>query len=190
MNRVFIVHRWDGSPESDWYPWLKIKLLAHGDFEVKILEMPEPHHPKIVAWVSTLKEAVGKPDKKTFFVGHSIGCQAILRYLEKIEDEVGGAILVAPWFSLTAEAIPTKNEEEIARPWLEIPLKFWKIKNKCKFVAIFSDNDPYVPLENSEFFRENLGAKIIVESGRGHYTESDGVKEVPLVLEELLEICG
>ena len=51
-------------------------------------------------WVAEITKIVEAPDKDTYFIGHSIGCQAILRYLEKINSPVGGALFVAGWFFL------------------------------------------------------------------------------------------
>jgi len=58
------------------------------------------------------------------------------------------------------------------------------VKNYCpNITAIFSENDPFVPLGDKDIFSEKLGAKIIVEKGQGHFTEDDGVTEMPEVLE-------
>ena len=96
-KRVFIVHGWSGSPYKDWIPWLKSELQTRG-FEAYAPEMPDPDEPDIAEWVHMLKMSVGKPDRNTFFVGHSIGCQTILRFLETLGEgeETGGAVLVAP----------------------------------------------------------------------------------------------
>ena len=67
-----------------------------------------------------------------------MGCQAILRYLEKLENKkIGGAIFVAGWFNLsefTFKEEPADEEEErnIAKPWLETPMNFKKIKEYNK----------------------------------------------------------
>src|SRR3989344_3577618 len=82
MKRVFIVHGWDFNPEVNWYPWLKKELEKKG-FKVIVPEMPNTSEPKINAWVSYLKKVVGKLDEETYFIGHSIGCQTIMRFLEK-----------------------------------------------------------------------------------------------------------
>ncbi|PIN87901.1 hypothetical protein COV12_01405 [Candidatus Woesearchaeota archaeon CG10_big_fil_rev_8_21_14_0_10_32_24] len=81
MQEVFIVHGWGGFPEEVWFPWLK-EELEKKNFKVTILEMPNSEEPKIDVWVSYLKEKVGAPSLDTYFVGHSIGCQTILRYSE------------------------------------------------------------------------------------------------------------
>jgi len=56
-----------------------------------------------------------------------------------------------------------------------------------KFTAFFSDNDKFTRLteENKRIFGDELGAKIIVEHNRGHFSGSDGVTQLPSVLEAL-----
>jgi predicted alpha/beta hydrolase family esterase len=55
-------------------------------------------------------------------------------------------------------------------------------------VAIFSDNDPFVLPENQESWEEKVGAKIIVENDKGHFSGSDGVDSLPSALEALLKM--
>lgn len=123
QKRAFIIHGWDGYPEEGWFPWLKKELEKKG-FVVSVPAMPEPGEPNIEAWVSHLAHIVGNVDENTFFVGHSIGCQAILRYLETLPEniKVGGAVFVAGFFTLTN--VDSSEEKEIAKPWLETPIDF------------------------------------------------------------------
>ncbi|MBI5076995.1 hypothetical protein HZB94_01255 [Candidatus Falkowbacteria bacterium] len=60
-----------------------------------------------------------------------------------------------------------------------------------KSVAIFSDNDPYVPIDNQDDFRDKLGSEIVIEHNRGHFSgPTDNVIELPVVLETILKIAG
>lgn len=185
MKKVIIVHGWGGFPEEGWFPWLKNELEKRG-FEVQIPAMPETNNPKIEAWVSYLSNIVGEVDENTFFVGHSIGCQTILRYLEKLPEDkkVGGVVFVAGWFTLMNFQ---PGEEEIAKSWLETLINFEKVKKHTeKFVAIFSDNDDVVPQNNKDLFEQRLGAKTILENNKGHFSGGDNIKELPSALEEIL----
>jgi hypothetical protein len=189
-RRVFIVHRWYGTPEADWYPWLK-KELENKGFAVFVPAMPNPDAPEIKSWVKTLSDAVGTPDKDTYFVGHSVGCQTILRYIEKLPGgvNIGGIVCVAGWFTLTPEATPTSKEENIAKPWITEPISTEKVKNKVKkIVAIFSEDDPYVPLVENRCNLKEFGAEIIVEQNKGHYDEDTKIFSAPSVLKAILEI--
>jgi hypothetical protein len=187
VKRVFIVHGWGGNPDVGWFKWISSELSNKG-FEVHAARMPCPDNPKIAPWVSHLTKLVSKPDKDTYFIGHSIGCQAILRYLEKLPEDVkiGGAIFVAGWLNL--RNLETKEERDIAKSWLESKINLNKVKNKIgKLVALFSDNDPYVPLEDNLIFKEKLGAKIIIEKSKGHYTETETLK-IPVLLKEFIKL--
>jgi uncharacterized protein len=192
MKKVYIIHGWEGSPQEAIHKWLKLELESN-DFEVSIPEMPNPDAPKIEPWVSKLKDII-KPDKDTYLIGHSIGCQTILRYLETLptDSKVGGVILLAPWMHLDETTIQEEPDSiEIAKQWVETPIIWEKVKSHTSnFIAIFSDNDPYVPSSEKDLFEKNLRAKTILEHNKGHYNESDGVIEVPAVLEEILRIIN
>ncbi len=187
-KRVFIIHGWGGSPQNCWFPWLKNELEKKG-FAVQVLSMPHSENPTITGWVNYLVNAVGEPDKNTFFVGHSIGCQTILRYIEQLQKPIGGVVCVAGFFKLLHLA--TNEEKEIAKPWLETRMDFKKIKELVnKIVAIFSDDDPLVPISDAKIFESKLGAKIIIEHGKEHFSENSGIEELPSALEAVLEIAG
>ncbi len=192
QKRVFIVHGWDGYPEEGIFPWLK-KELQNRDFDVFNPSMPDPLKPKIEEWVEFLKEQVGIPDENTILFGHSIGAQTILRYLESLpgDEKIRGAVFLAGWTHLTDEAYETNEDAEIAKPWLETPMNWSEIKSHSgKFIDIFSDNDPLVPISDAKIFKSKLGAKIIIEHGKKHFSGSSGIKELPSALEAVLEIAG
>ncbi len=189
-KRIFIVHGWTGSPRRDFLPWLRMELAANG-FEVHVPSMPDSDHPVIEKWLAHLRKEVGTPDENTYFVGHSMGTQAILRYLASLPKniKVGGVVLVAGFVNLTNESFSTDEDYKIAKPWLERPIDFGKVtEHSTRITAIFSDNDPYVSLENVEIFRENLGAEIIVEHDMGHFNTEDGATKVLSILSAVLKM--
>ena len=187
MKRVFIIHGWGGHPKEAWFPWLKQELEKKG-FLVEVPAMPDTDNPKIEAWVPLLAKLVGKPDKDTYFVGHSIGCQTILRYLETVREQVGGAVFVAGWFTLKGL---NEQEQAIVRPWLDKSIDFASIKKVLKTaVAIFSDNDNWVDLDNATAFEKKLGARTIIEQQKGHFSGSDNVNELPSALDAVLRISN
>lgn len=203
--RVIIVHRWDGKPNSDWYQWLKKELEKKG-FSVEIPNMPNTAEPEIGAWISHLKKVVGNSKEDVFFVGHSIGCQTIMRYLEHLSSnkkaapkklhfvrnniKIAGIVFVAGWLKL--ENLEDDDVKALARPWIETPINFDKVKEKTKNITVFlSSNDPYGAVkENEKIFKKNLGANIIIEKNKGHFLKEDGITKVPEVLEELKKWFG
>lgn len=180
MKRVIIVHGWGGNPEEGWFPWLKKELESRG-YRVSVPPMPDSDNPKIESWVRHLSKIVGKPDENTFFVGHSIGCQAILRYLETIDTKVGGAVFVAGWFKL--ENLENEEEEEIAHPWVANRMDLKKIKTVLpKSTLIISDNDPYGAFdENQEDFRR-ISSEIKVLHLADHINGESGHFQLPEAL--------
>jgi uncharacterized protein len=174
-RRVFIIHAWGETPESCWYQWLKENLESQ-DVEVIVPEMPNTDAPDMKTWVEALAILVSTPNENTFFVGHSIGCQTILRYLETLDEQqkVGGAVFVAPWTTLKNLS---EESQQIAKPWLETPLNWQAAKNHCpQFAALFSDNDEWVEASEEKVFQDNLGAKTQMMGGMGHF---DKMTELP-----------
>jgi predicted alpha/beta hydrolase family esterase len=189
MKRVFLIHGWEGNPEEPLHKWIKKSLEARG-FEVFVPEMPNADKPEIKSWINKIREVVGQLSKEDIFIGHSVGCQAILRYLESLDknERVKKVILIAPWMYLDKKTIEEEGEEviEIAKPWAETPIDFKKIKTHCdEFIAIFSDNDPYVPLSNINLFKENLNANVLILKKRGHFDPGSNINSLPELLDFL-----
>jgi len=182
MKRIIIVHQWMSGSQGDWRPWMKVELEKLG-YEVLMPEMPNIDTPIIEEWVGYLSKIVNKPDSNTYFIGHSIGCQAILRYLETIKVSVGGALFVAGWFNL--ENLEDKETEELAKPWIETLIDFDRIKKDLtKSTLVISDNDPFGAFEENKQKFMQLGSKIVVLHNAGHITKEDGFSEAPVLLEE------
>ncbi|MFA5186121.1 MAG: alpha/beta hydrolase [Patescibacteria group bacterium] len=190
MKRVFIIHGWDGFPEEGWFPWLKKELEAKG-FGVSVPQLPEPSEPRIERWVPKLSEVVGQPDEQTYFVGHSMGCQTIVRYLESLSagEYVGGAVFVAGFFKRLTGLEDDEVVRSVSDEWLKTPVDLGVARTHLrKSIAIFSDDDPYVPMDNKDEFADKLGSKIITEHAKGHFSGSTGILELPIVLESVLDV--
>lgn len=185
MQRIFLIHGWGGSPRNDWFPWAE-KALKEKGYNVFVPEMPDTEHPKIGPWVNKLTETVGETRTDDVLIGHSIGCLAVLRFLGALKDgeKVSKVILIAPWQYLTLDE---GESEEDAIPWIETPIDYGEIRIKAnRIIAVFSDNDPWVPYgKNVEFFREKLNPEIITKHEMGHFTGEEGVEEVSFLLELL-----
>lgn len=187
MKKVFLIHGWAGSPNEPLHKWIKEKL-EEKVYQVTIPEMPNSETPTIESWLGKLTEIAKDINEETIFIGHSIGCQAILRFLEKLPENVkiGKCILIAPWMHLDEKTIEEEGEEavKIAKPWIETPIDFEKVKTHCdKFTCIFSDNDQYVPLSDMGIFKQKLGAETILLNNKGHFDQHSGTKDLPEILE-------
>jgi len=192
QKKVFIIHGWDGYPEEGWFPWLKRELEAR-KFSVVVPQLPKSEEPRINYWVPALKKIAGKPDEQTYFVGHSMGCQTIARYLETLPKGVmvGGVVFVAGFFKRLTNLEDDDVVLSVSKEWLTTPLNLEKVKvHLQQSIAIFSDDDPYVPIDNKEEFTDILGSRIEIEQGKGHFSGSTGTTKLPIVLKALLEIAG
>lgn len=177
MKKVYLVHGWEGHSENFWFPWLK-EELEKKDFSVISFDMPNTSVPKIEEWVSHIAENIDSVDEKTYFVGHSVGCQAIMRFMEKLHKHVkiGGCVFVAPWLNLIGLSLEELN---IAHPWINNKINFERILDHCgKFQIIFSSDDPYVHMSEIEKFEEGLHVNAIVKHGCGHFSNKKNIFEI------------
>ncbi len=177
-KRAFIIHGFGGNPYCNWFPWLKAELTKRG-YEVLVPAMPNPSKPKATEWVNCISKTVGAPTASDYLIGHSLGVIAILRYLQQLGQgqEVGGAVLVAG-FSYDLGINELYN-------FVDSPVDWASIKKHCsKFVALHSDNDPYITLASGDIFKEKLGAKLVVKHNVGHFLDA----QLPEVLNAVLEL--
>jgi predicted alpha/beta hydrolase family esterase len=193
-KKAYIIHGWGGSPQGAWRPWLKKELELHG-FDVRVPAMPDTDNPTIKKWISFLRKLIKNPDKNTILIGHSLGCAAILRFLDSLPGKVvvGKIVLIAPVAPIGTACHPgiirklSDDEKKILLPWIEAPIDAEKIKHSAKkIVAFFSDNDQWIPLESEKVIKENFGARTIIEKGMGHYSNDTGIKKIPAILAEIL----
>ncbi len=188
-ERAFIIHGYLGYPTEAWLPWLKAMLEKRG-YQVWLPAMPHPDRPAIPEWIDFIGKLVGEPDAKTVMIAHSLGCEAVLHYLETLGENaksVGKTVLVASRFptGMSPEEADRKIEgDEILKPWLTARVDPKSVRiaaGKC--TVILSDNDPYVPIDEAKAgFQGNLAAEIIIEHGKGHFNEDDNITELPSAL--------
>jgi len=180
VKRAIIIHCWGGTPNYAWYPWAKTKLEAKG-YEVAVPQMPHTDEPQLGEWLPTLQQVIGEPDDELLLTGHSLGTVTIMRYLESLNDNqrIGKAIFVAGF----TDQLGFKELEN----FFETRLNFAKIKPKSLhgFVAIQSDNDPFVSRQYGNRLKDELDAKIIIKHDAGHMSGSADGEEACTELPEL-----
>jgi hypothetical protein len=188
MDRpLFIVPRWAGRPDTDFYSWLEeqVREARQGITSVRTLDMPNPAQPTIEAWVGALSKAVGPtPEPGTLLMGHSVGCQTVIRYLATLPPGrvIDGVLLVAAWWDVD------KPWESIV-PWIETPVDLARVRAAARrFVVLMSDNDPFTAdhARNRRLWEERLGAEVVLAPGARHFNNP----REPAVLETLLSRFG
>jgi len=180
---LLIVPRWGGTPASDCYPWLLRSLSAESPpayASAQALSMPRPEQPEVDAWVPALAEAARSVDaSQTVLMGHSVGCQAVLRYLaEQPEGRTfAGVLLVAAWWRVD-QPWPS------LLPWQEPVAELARARAAARrFLVLLSDNDPFTSdhEENGRLWRARLKAEVRLVPGAQHFNRP----EEPAVLEAL-----
>lgn len=191
MNKIYLVHCWDGQKDDGWYPWIDKKVVDENNKVIRF-NMPNTENPKIEEWISELDNQVEELSENTYFIGHSIGCQTILRYLEtKNIDKIGGILFVAPWLDLLPEAIADEESYNTAYPWINTPINFDKIKKITNNITcIFSDNDYFVSINQEKEFKKLLNTKTIIVNNKGHISKEDNVFELDEIYNSLLDIIN
>ena len=191
MNKIYLVHCWDGTKNDGWYPWID-EEISNSDNKVIRFNMPNTESPKIEEWISELNKQVNKLNENTYFIGHSIGCQTIMRYLETKEiTRIGGILFVAPWLDLLPEAVEDEESYNTAQPWINNPINFEKIKQFTNNIScIFSNDDYFVSLDQEKEFREKLSAKTIIVNNKGHISQDDNIYELQEILNLGKEMLG
>ncbi len=181
VKYAIIIHGWSGSPEEKPIAWLARELEASG-LSVTVPRMPHPNKPTINDWVETIAKNV-VDSEKTIIIGHSIGCQAVLRYLQSSKKKFSGVFLVAPWLKIKPGAL-NDEETKIALPWQNTPLDLSNIKKKSdSFYFFYSTNDPFVSVDDSLTLKNKIGGELHNLGEKGHISEDDGIFEWPEMLE-------
>ena len=75
--------------------------------------------------------------------------------------------------------------------FFQTPVRWEEIKKHCgKFIAIHSDDDPWVPVKHNEIYKEKLGAEAIVMHNMKHFSGDGGINELPIALEYVLKLAN
>jgi predicted alpha/beta hydrolase family esterase len=183
---VIVVHAFGGSPKKFWYSKLAEALVD--DARVEVLRMTDPATPRIAAWVGDLERRAAAAAEEAaaakvlgravYFVGHSVGCQAIVRYLATPAAasllaggslRLGGVLCVAAWFSVID---PWAKIE----PWCTTPIDTDAARRLIEshgapLVVLVSDDDRYTPdhAANATAWHDRLGARTRTLSGARHF---------------------
>jgi Predicted esterase of the alpha/beta hydrolase fold len=180
---IYLIPRWAGNAHSDWYDWAVLQIKAKYDIDIHCLELPHWHEPNPEKSLNYLNEKVRNLDKHSYFIGHSVSCQAILHFInsQRINTKIGGFLFVASWFEVD-------KPWESLKPWLKTgTLDFSFISRMTNFKHILlSDDDPFTSdfQRNKTFWETNLNAVVKIISKGRHFNESIE----PKVLNEIEEM--
>ncbi len=191
MKNVFIFHGSYGSPQENWFPWLKKELekLGHRVF-VPQLPIPPPKKQntyygghKLLDWLKTVEKYQKYFNEETIIVAHSRGCVFTFRFLEKIKKPVASVFLVAPWMNFIWYPKGYKGVDSFHKK----PFLWNKIKKTSKYFEVFQSTNDDTPIKEGKEIAKKLGAKLNIVKNAGHFNVyySPKFKKFPFLLERI-----
>jgi len=182
--KVVIIHGAYGSPQENWFPWLK-KELEKLNYEVIIPQFPTPKGQSLKNWLGILNKAVKNWNQDLIFVAHSLGPALVLKKIEELKKPIKAAFLVAGFIG----KLDLKELDSLNANFFEKGFDWKKIKKNCqKFFVYNSDNDPYVPLAKGRKLAKNLGVKLNIIHNGGHLNSAAGYNQFSRVLEDIKKL--
>ncbi|MFA5796584.1 MAG: alpha/beta fold hydrolase [Candidatus Woesearchaeota archaeon] len=190
QKTVLLLHGAQGHNQKYWYPWMK-KELEHSGYHVIAPDMPNSNGPELHQWLKELEKYKDDIDENSILIGHSLGCIALLHFIEKYDKKIEKLILVAPTHSdIDWDEYYKKNPEEprSIKSFTQEKINYRKIKASVKNITyLFSEDDPIIPLSTKKYYEESLNGKFIIFKNKGHFRARDGVVEFHALLNEIVD---
>lgn len=184
MSNIFIIHGAYGSPQENWFPWLKQKLEDLGH-EVIVPEFPTPVNQSLESWNKVFSTFSEQINEDSVFVGHSLAPLFILHILEQPATKAKAAFFVSGFL----RALNNETFDKINKTFISNNFNWEEIKRSCqKFFVYHSDNDPHVPLEYGKELAKKLGVKAKIIKNAGHFNEAAGYKTFKRLLEDIQSV--
>jgi predicted alpha/beta hydrolase family esterase len=181
MINVIIIHGTCGSPDGNWFPWLK-EELEKLDCRVFVPKFPTPKNQSLLNWLKTFKEYEQYLNGDCIVIGHSLGPAFLLNVLENHNEPIKAAFFVAGFTG----KLGNQEFDELNKALVEKNFDWTKIKKNCgKFHVINSDNDPYVPMEKGKYLAKKLGTKLIILKNAGHINLEAGYDKFDFLLKKI-----
>lgn len=174
MKNYFIIHGSYGNPYKNWIPWLK-RELSKRKINCIVPNFPSPYKQDYESWNKILKAYldIGLITENTTFITHSLGGIFIAKFLIQNKVTIKKLITVSGFNHIKFE------EDNSLYDSFYIDSKELKTVEKYCYerICIYSDNDPYVPINEAENFANMINAKKLLIEQVGHFNEKSGYTE-------------
>lgn len=166
---------------NKYKPFGSGKLIAYlqkqlgSDYEVLAPDMPDPEHPRYLAWRDQIEQELGKLDADALLIGHSLGGSMLLKYLAEgtYQRPIVGLFLVSvPYWGNQDWELEYAVPEDFASHLPSIRQLF----------LYHSRSDEIVPFSSLRRYQEQLPqATVRVLDGKDHsFTEG-----LPLLAQDI-----
>lgn len=178
MPNVFIIHGSNGYPEENWFPWLKHELeKINVECTVPAFPCGETH--SLELWYKEFEKYKHQISPNTIFIGHSRGVSFVLNLLTDFDYRIKSFYMVGGF-----DQYLWYEKDEPIDSFFAKEFDIEKIKKQCKkFVNIYSDNDPYIPVKHSQQLTQTFGAIDVFIPNAGHFNTPSGYTQFPELLD-------
>lgn len=185
--RIIVIHGSYGSPEGNWFPWLKRELEGMGH-QVLTPRFPTPGNQSLEIWKAVLAREAQEIDSDCILIGHSIGAGFVLNVLEDLASApVRASCLIAGFLG----DLGLPDFDTINRSFVNRDFDWKRIRANAGSVLVMNgDNDPYVPLDRGQELARRLSVPLEIVPGGGHLNAESGFTSFPLLVEKLLPCLG
>ncbi len=174
--KFVILHGAYGSPNDNWFPWLKTELETLGH-NVEVPTFPTPEGQSLKSWLNVFDGS--SIDEETILIGHSLAPAFILNLLES--HKARAAFFIAGFLG----KIDNPDFDGINSSFMK-EFDWEKIRANCKrFYLYHSKDDPYVPLEKGSYIALMLKSDLKVFENAGHFNTKAGYDKFPELLEDI-----
>ncbi len=175
---IFLFHGWGGDSKNHWFPEAQ-EFFEKKNCSVFVPDFPNSEHPKYEEWKSFFEKNYGdKLTASSIVIGHSLGCQFILRYISEKNITLDHLILVSP----------PENDCDIPeiKNFFSRSIQGKTIQKNGAHIMIFgSENDRFIPKKDFEHLAKTIHADFIFVPHQGHFN----TELVPNLLETFQSIA-
>jgi leucyl-tRNA synthetase len=181
IKRFILLHGRAGSPDTNFFPWLKKKLENLG-YEVFVPSLPNPNEPDEIEQADyVIKNFI--LDKETVILGHSSGGLAGLKILE---SNVKIAKLILLGTPHSKKFLDGRSRPSVVRA-IERGFNFEKIKRNCdEFFSISDSSDHIVPAKDGEYYASVLNTNNVkILAKKSHFVNQEEPELLNIIIPKI-----
>lgn len=170
MKRALLLHCFEGTSQSHWYPWLKRELEDRG-YEVWAPDMPTLTRPNARIVTNFLLANTDWDFNDNLIIGHSWGAVQLLHLLQNLPE--GTIVNASVPVSVYSHVLAEEPDWEQLKGLFEEPFNFPKIKSASKkFLFVHGDDDPWCDPRQAEYLANRVKGELIFIPGGQHFSTS------------------
>lgn len=177
MN-ITIFHGTEGSPNGNWFPWVKETLEP--SHHVIIPTLPTPNGQNVDNWIDAAITQIPNLNEYDVLIGHSCGA-SFLPHLILNQNLKPKMVIMVSAFS---DEIGFPDYDHLNQTFF-LPddilekARIYLGQNKIKVLLFHGDNDPYVPLSQAQHIAEQLKVPLTIVQDGGHLNAEFSYTQFP-----------